>query len=199
MSNPTNLHLAIAHKILQYINGAPGQGVLLPSSNDLQLKAHCDLDWGSCPDTIKSVIVYCVFLGDSLISWKSKKQSIVSRSSAEAEYRAMATTSSELTWLCYVLDAFQVSHSQAAILHCDNMATLHIASNPVFHERTKHIELNCHLIRDKIQEGSICTSHVSMKAQVVDVFTKALPAYLLHCHLCKMGIVNYYSPSYGEY
>ena len=90
-------------RILQYIKRTRRQGVFFPTKFELHLKAYCDADWARCPDTRKSLTSYCVFFDDALVSWRSKKQSIVSRSSAEAEYRAMATTTCELTWILHLL------------------------------------------------------------------------------------------------
>ncbi|KAF5459175.1 hypothetical protein F2P56_023153 [Juglans regia] len=137
MSHPTTSHLATAHKILKYIKAAPGQGILLSSSSSLQLRAYCDSDWVSCPDTRRSITGYCIFLGASLVSWKSKKQSVVSLSSVEAEYRSMASTCSEITWHKYLLNDIWIHHSQPVSLYCDNQAALHIAANPVFSRKNK--------------------------------------------------------------
>lgn len=128
--------------------------MLKPASN-FQLRAFVDADWGACPDTRRSGTGFCIFLGESLISWKSKKQLTVSRSSAEAEYRGLATVTSELIWVIQLLKDLHITSQTPSVIYCDNNAAISIASNPIFHERTKHIEIDCHFVRDKVLEGSI--------------------------------------------
>ncbi|XP_031259823.1 uncharacterized protein LOC116117986 [Pistacia vera] len=195
MDCPTITHLAAAHKVLRYLKNALGQGILLSAASSLQLIGYSDSDWASCPNTRKSLTGFCVFLGHSLISWRSKKQTVVSRSSTEAKYRAMASISTELTWLRQLLTDLAIPHPQSAELFCDNQAALHIASNSMFHERIKHIEVDCNLIRYKIQEGTLRTAHVTTQLQLADMFTKSLPSHLLYSHLSKMEVANIYSPS----
>jgi hypothetical protein len=145
------------------------------------------------------VTEYLVFLGDSLISWKSKKQPTVSRSSAEAEYQALATTSCEIQWLTYLLADFHIPHSQPALLYTDIKLASEIASNPVHHERTKHIQLDCHLIREKLQEGLLNIIHIPSRFQLADALTKPLGYHALNPIIGKMGMVNNHSHLEGGY
>ena len=115
-----------------------------------------------------------MFLGDALISWKCKKQDRVSKSSTEAEYCAMSTACSEIVWLCGLLEELGFPHTTSTPLYVDNTSAIQIATNPVFHERTKHIEVDFHSIRDTLKRRVISLLHISSDLQVADVFTKSL-------------------------
>ncbi|RVW99200.1 Retrovirus-related Pol polyprotein from transposon RE1 [Vitis vinifera] len=182
-------------EVARSTDGAPGQGLYFPAKGNLLLRGFCDADWARCSITRRSVTGYCIFLGGALISWKTKKQTTVSRSSAESEYRAMASITCELTWLKYLLDDLKVEHSQPAKLFYDSKAALHIAANPVYHECTKHIEIDCHVVRERIQLGAIVTAHVPSSCQLVDLFTKPLNSSIFHSLLNKFGVLDIHDPT----
>ncbi|KAI5349570.1 hypothetical protein L3X38_002458 [Prunus dulcis] len=194
MHEPRKPHMEAALCILKYLK-TPRQGPFFPAQNNLKLSAYCDSDWAGCPTTRRSTTGYCVFLGNSLISWRTKRQKTVSLSSAETEYRAMAGTCCELSWLRSLLQDLQLSHPEAATLHCDNTAALHLAASPVFHERTRHIEMDYHFTRDKIQEGLTVTKYVASAQQIADVFTKPLGKDAFTSMLRKLEVLDIHSPT----
>jgi hypothetical protein len=159
MHAPRKPHWDVALRVMRYLKNNPCLGLLFSSSSSLQLRAYCDANWANCPMTRRSTSGYCVFLEDSLISWKTRKQKTVSRSSAKAKYRFMAAATCELTWLrCLFKDLLVCL--KPITLFCDNQVALHITANLVYHERTKHIEIDCHVVREKIQAGQIVTQFV---------------------------------------
>ena len=188
MHQPRVPHMDALSHTIRYINATAGQGILLKATDKLTLQAFSDSDWASCPDSRRSVTGYVMLLGNSPVSWKSKKQSTVSRSSSEAEYRAMSAAASEVTWLVKLLEELGVTDLKPITLHCDNQSALHIAKNPVFHERTKHIEIDCHFTRDKVMEGLIQLAYLPTQHQLADVLTKVLPSPQFTQLLDKLGM-----------
>lgn len=153
MSTPTVKHSAVLEQILCYLKGAPGRDILYSDNGHSRMECFADADWAGSKTNRRSTTGYCVFLGGNLVSWRSKKQYVVSRSSAE--YRAMAQSTCEIMWIHHLLREVGLKHYMPANLWSDNQTALHIASNPVYHERTKHIEVDCQFIREKIKENLI--------------------------------------------
>lgn len=173
-SAPRLPHLHAVYRVLEFIKGTVGRGLFYSAEDDLTLKGFADADWASCQDSRRSTNGFTMFIGSSLISWRSKKQPTVSRSSAEAEYIALALATCEMMWLCQLLRDLRIFRLPIPVLYSDSTAALYIAISPVFHERTKHIELDCHTVREKLDKGVLRTLHVRTVDQVADILTKPL-------------------------
>ena len=194
MHKPKKSHIEGALRVIRYLKNAPGLGIMLTSKVCKQLSVYCDADWATCPMTRRSVSGFVVKIGDSLISWKSKKQNTVSRSSAEAEYRSMANAVSEVVWLIGMYKELKIELELPIRLFFDSKAALQIVANPIYHERTKHIEIDCHFIREKIQEGLIQTEHVPSRMQLADILIKSLGRTQHDFLLSKLGVYNLFAP-----
>ena len=172
MHDPREEHMHALRRILRYIKGTLSFGLHLSPSDMSSLIAYTNADWGGCPDTRRSTSGYCVFLGDNLVSWSSKRQATLSRSSAEAEYRGVANVVSETCWLRNLLLELHCPLSKATIVYYDNVSAIYLSGNPVQHQRTKHVELDIHFVRAKVARDQVRVLHVPSRYQYVDIFTK---------------------------
>ena len=180
MHDPRIEHISAFHRILRYVKGTIYFGLQLYRSNISTLLSYTDADWGGCPDTRRSTSGYCVFLGDNLISWSAKRQPTVSKSSAEAEYRGVANVVSETCWIRNLLLELHCPITTATLVYCDNISAVYLAGNPVHHQRTKHIEIDIHFVREKVKRGDVRVLHVPTRYQIADIFTKGLPQVLFY-------------------
>ena len=173
MSSPTDIHLTVAKRILRYINGTLNFGILL-QPGPISLFAFSDSDWAGDPFDRRSTTGFIAYLGYNPITWSAKKQGTVSRSSTESEYRALASTAAELCWLQQVFKDLGIFLPTAPKLWCDNVSALAIASNPIFHARTKHLEVDYHFVREKVLRRDLQVKYIAIGDQLADIFTKSL-------------------------
>jgi hypothetical protein len=176
MHDPREPHLTLVKRILWYIQGTLDYGLQLHRSSTADLVTYSNVDWAGCPDTRRSTSGYSVFLGDNLVSWSSKRQHTVSRSSAEAEYRGVANAIAEASWSRQLLEELHSPPRRATFVYYNNISVVYLLTNPVQHQRTKHIEIDLHFVRDKVDVEVIRVLHAPTTTQYADVFTKGLPS-----------------------
>jgi hypothetical protein len=177
---PTTVHWTAVKRILRYIKDTLNIGTTFQKSSSTLLSAFSDADWAGCLDDRRSTGGFAIFVGPNLVSWSAKKQPTVSRSSTEAEYKSVANATTELIWVEAVLKELGVRLSQRPCLWCDNLGATYLSANPVFHARTKHIEIDFHFVRERVAEKKLDVKFISSKDQVADGFTKALPVKHLY-------------------
>ena len=176
MHSPGSKHWQAVKRIFRYLHGTIHLGLFYPKGGSLppDLHAFSDSDWAGCYDTRVSTSGFCFMLGSSCISWLSKKQPTVATSSCEAEYRAAFTATVECVWLRRLVADLGVGQETATTIYTDSQSALAVARNPVFHARTKHIEVHYHYVRERLSAGEISLVYVPTQDNLADLFTKAL-------------------------
>ncbi|CAL8165835.1 unnamed protein product [Prunus armeniaca] len=174
MHCPTNRHYGTAKRVLRYVKGTLDYGLEYVKGRKSVLIGYCDSDWGGSVGDSKSTSGYAFTFGSGVFSWASVKQNCVALSTAEAEYISAAEATTQAIWLRFVLEDFGELQTEATPLHCDNISAIAITKNPVFHQKTKHIDRRYHFIKDALQEGVINLEYCPTNEQLADIFTKPL-------------------------
>lgn len=190
MQAPTALHWQCVKRVFRYLKGTMDYCLHLKPSADLDISGFSDADWATNTEDRKSVAGYCVYLGESLITWSSRKQRAVSRSSTESEYRALADLAAEVAWIRSLLQEIKLNIPRTPILWCDNLSAKALASNPIYHSRSKHIEVDVHYIRDQVLSNKVTVAYVPTSDQTADCLTKALTTTRFSQLRDKLGVVK---------
>ncbi|XP_025679063.1 uncharacterized mitochondrial protein AtMg00810-like [Arachis hypogaea] len=171
---PLDSHWKMVKRILRYLSGTINHGLHLNKANSMKITAYSDSDWVGDPDDRKSTSGCCVFLGSNLVSWASKKQTAVAKSSTKAEYRNMTDLVAELIWVKNLMSELQFPSKEASMVYCDNLSAVLLAANPILHSKSKHFEIDLHFVRDHVNSKDIKVSHIPGAMQVADILTKAV-------------------------
>jgi hypothetical protein len=172
-ASPRTSHRQMVNWIFWYLRHTPDFGLWYSASPSLALHGFLDADFAGCWLDRKSISGTCQFLGSSLVSWSSRKQSSVAQSTTEAEYVAAASCCSQLLWITYTMSDFGEEYTNVP-LQCDSTSAISVAMNLVLHSKTKHIEVRYHFLRDNLEKGKIALIHVPTHDQLADIFTKPL-------------------------
>jgi len=176
MQEPHDAHWSAVKRILRYLKSTITHTFCIHRNSSTQLTAFSDSDWASCPDDRRSTSGYCVLLGKNLLSWSSKKQTTVSRSSIESEYKTITNASAELVWIQTLLGELGIISPRPLVLRCDNIGATYLTANPLYHARTNHIEIDYHFVRDMVAKKTLDVRFISGQNQLADILTKPLAA-----------------------
>nr|KYP61009.1 Copia protein [Cajanus cajan] len=198
MATPLDSHWVAVKRILKYLKGTLSYGLhMKPVAVDgpISLTAFCDVDWASDIDDRRSTSGSAIFFGPNLISWWSRKQRVIARSSTEAEYHNIAQASAELTWIQALLQELKVPFSTPTLL-CDNQSAVAIAHNPIFHSKTKHMEIDVFFVRDKVLSKQLLVYHIPALDQWADLLTKPLFAARFEVLRDKLKVQSFFCQNF---
>ncbi|KAJ9566234.1 hypothetical protein OSB04_002200 [Centaurea solstitialis] len=190
MHAPSQKHWQALKRVLRYLKGTIHFGLFLKRNSPLHLTAFSDSDWGGISDGGRSTTAYLLYLGSNIISWRSNRQKSVSRSSTEAEYKALANAAAEVLWVKHLLQELGVPISTTPTLYCDNTGATYLCANPIYHSRMKHVALDYHFVREQVTNASLKVLHINSKDQLADVLTKPLSRQPFLLFRSKIGVSN---------
>eukprot|EP00253_Pinus_taeda_P035988 PITA_35988 len=189
-ANPKETHLQAVKRIFKYLQGTQNYGLWYPRDTNLTLHAYTYADWAGSVDDRKSTSGGAFFMGPRLVSWFSKKRSLIALSTAEVEYVAAASYCTQLLWMMQTLQDFQITCTPPISILCDNTSTISISKNPVMHSKIKHIPIKYHFLREQVLEQNVKLEYVPSKEQVAGILTKPLPKETFEYLRQKLGVVD---------
>jgi hypothetical protein len=190
MEEPRVCHLKRAKRILRYIKATLTEGIFYDKNVDVNLVGYTDSDWTGDIETRKSTSGYAFHLGSGVVSRSSKKQPVVALSTAEAEYIAAASCAIQAVWLRRILEVMHQKQETPTKIFCDNMSAIALCKNPVFHERSKHIDIRYHKIRELIAKKEVEIDYCHTDDQSADIFTKTLKVELFYKLKKMLGMIR---------
>jgi len=195
MHSPRRRHFDAVNQILRYLKSTPGKGLFFRKNEQRSVECFADADWAGSVEDSKSTTGYCTKVWGNVVTWKSKKQDVVARSSAEAEYRAIAQGVCELIWINKLLQDLFVPLPEPMKLFSDSKSAISIVHNPVQHDRMKHVRLDRDYIKSEIENGTFTLHYVPTKLQEADILTKALLKSDFESNVSKLGMIDIHCPA----
>jgi hypothetical protein len=171
---PRQVHWIVVKHVIRYLRGTVEYGLRYLGGDGVRLQGYLDLDWAKSAVDRKSTSRCCFSLGSTVITWSNRKQTSATLSLIEAKYITVSMASCEAIWLRKLLTCLCDQELEPTVIYCDNQSCIKLSENPVFHNRSKHIEIRYHFIRDRIQKGAVKLQYVSTDEQVADILTKPL-------------------------